>query len=298
MAESLRGGLSLAYSGFGYWSHDIGGFEGTPDPAVFKRWLAFGLLSSHSRLHGSDSYRVPWAFDDEAVEVTRRFTRLKLALMPYLARVAREVTTAGTGMMRPLLLEFPDDPAVAHLDRQYTLGDSLLVAPVLSHDGCVDYYVPAGRWTGLLDGRTVTGPAWVREQHGFDSVPLLVRPDTVLPLGARTDTPEYRWADGVTLALVELTDGTREVTVPGFAGDADTVFTVGRQGDAITVRRASGPGLTPAFRVLAVGAGRAATVVGGRVIPHPDDLPYAVGGLLVEATDDDVEITLGAGAAS
>ena len=71
MAETLRGGLSLALSGFGYWSHDIGGFEGTPDPAVFKRWLAFGLLSSHSRLHGSDSYRVPWAFDDEAVDVTR-----------------------------------------------------------------------------------------------------------------------------------------------------------------------------------------------------------------------------------
>ena len=86
MAESLRGGLSLAASGFGYWSHDIGGFEGTPDPAVFKRWIAFGLLSSHCRLHGSGSYRVPWAFDEEAVDVLRHFTRLKLRLMPYLAR--------------------------------------------------------------------------------------------------------------------------------------------------------------------------------------------------------------------
>jgi alpha-D-xyloside xylohydrolase len=298
MAESLRGGLSLAYSGFGYWSHDIGGFEGTPDPAVFKRWLAFGLLSSHSRLHGSDSYRVPWAFDDEAVEVTRRFTRLKLALMPYLTRVAREVTADGVGVMRPLLLEFPDDPAVAHLDRQYTLGDSLLVAPVLSHDGSVDYYVPAGRWTGLLDGRTVTGPAWVREQHGFDSVPLLVRPDTVLPLGACTDSPEYAWADGVTLALVELADGIREVTVPGFAGDADTVFTVERSSEVVTVRRDSGPDLPGSFRVLAVGAGSRATVLGGRAISHPDHLPYAVGGLLVEATDDVVEIALGTGSAS
>jgi len=79
MAETLRGGLSLAFSGFAFWSHDIGGFEGTPDPGVFKRWTAFGLLSSHSRLHGSSSYRVPWAFDDEAVEVTRKFTKLKLA---------------------------------------------------------------------------------------------------------------------------------------------------------------------------------------------------------------------------
>ena len=88
MAESLRGGLSLALSGFGFWSHDIGGFEGTPDPAVFKRWIAFGLLSSHSRLHGSGSYRVPWAFDEEAVDVLRQFTRLKLPLMPYLCGAA------------------------------------------------------------------------------------------------------------------------------------------------------------------------------------------------------------------
>src|SRR5664279_2368133 len=95
MAETLRGGLSLAASGFGYWSHDIGGFEGTPDAGVFKRWLAFGLLSSHSRLHGSGSYRVPWAFDDEAVQVARSFTRLKMSLMPYLTRVAEEASGEG-----------------------------------------------------------------------------------------------------------------------------------------------------------------------------------------------------------
>ena len=89
MAESLRGGLSLGLSGFGYWSHDIGGFEGTPDPAVFKRWIAFGLLSSHSRLHGSESYRVPWLFDEEAVDVLRHFTKLKTRLMPYLLQAAR-----------------------------------------------------------------------------------------------------------------------------------------------------------------------------------------------------------------
>jgi alpha-D-xyloside xylohydrolase len=81
MGESLRGGLSLGMSGFGYWSHDIGGFEGAPDPALFKRWVAFGLLSSHSRLHGNSSYRVPWLIDEEAVDVLRTFTKLKARLM-------------------------------------------------------------------------------------------------------------------------------------------------------------------------------------------------------------------------
>ncbi len=235
MAETLRGGLSLAASGFGYWSHDIGGFEGTPDAGVFKRWLAFGLLSSHSRLHGSGSYRVPWAFDDEAVEVARRFTRLKMTLMPYLLGAARQVTEHGTPMIRPMVMEFPDDPATEHLSTQYMLGDSLLVAPVFHADGHVRYYVPAGRWTGLLDGRTVVGPGWVQEVHGFDSLPLLVRPGSVIPIGARDDGPEYDYADGVALHLFDpdsLTETT--VTLPDATGEA-VRFSVRRHGRQVLV---------------------------------------------------------------
>jgi len=147
MAETLRGGLSLALSGFAFWSHDIGGFEGTPDPGVFKRWTAFGLLSSHSRLHGSSSYRVPWVFDEEAVDVTRKFTKLKLRLMPYLYAAGLEATRTGTPVLRPMQLEFGDDPATGYLDRQYLLGADLLVAPVFSADGSVELYLPAGTWT-------------------------------------------------------------------------------------------------------------------------------------------------------
>ncbi|WP_309069188.1 alpha-xylosidase, partial [Microbacterium sp.] len=233
MAESLRGGLSLALSGFGYWSHDIGGFEGTPDPAVFKRWLAFGLLSSHSRLHGSDSVRVPWAFDEEAVDVARRFTKLKLTLMPYLAAVA-EQAHEGTPMMRPMVLEFPDDRSGFDADGQYMLGDALLVAPVFSEAGAVEYYLPEGDWTSLLDGSVAAGRRWVAETHGFDSVPLRVRPGTVLPIGARDDRPDYDWADGVTLTCFELPDGHDGITtVPGFDGAAPTTFRVRRVGAEI-----------------------------------------------------------------
>ncbi len=236
MAESLRGGLSLAMSGFGYWSHDIGGFEGTPDPAVFKRWLAFGLLSSHSRLHGSDSYRVPWAFDEEAVDVTRRFTELKMTLMPYLSQTGLVAHREGIPVMRPMVLEFPEETGAVTVDTQYMLGDRLLVAPVFSAEGDVDVYVPEGTWTHLLDGSTLEGPRWYHQQHGFDSLPLLVRPDTVLPVGRRTDRPDYDFADGVTLRLVRLADGHRSVTeVPGPGGAVGATFTVTRKGDTVTV---------------------------------------------------------------
>ncbi|MFE9673636.1 alpha-xylosidase [Streptomyces sp. NPDC006259] len=238
MAESLRGGLSLGLSGFGFWSHDIGGFEGTPTPALFKRWLAFGLLSSHSRLHGSSSYRVPWLFDEESVDVLRHFTRLKLSLMPYLYEAARVAHEEGTPVMRAMLLEFPDDPGCAHLERQYMLGPDLLVAPVFSDEGDVTYYVPEGDWTHYLTGRTVTGPRWVRERHDVMSVPLLVRPGAVLAVGAHADRPDYAHADGVTLRAYGLRRGA-QVTVR--VGEA--VFTVVREGD--TLRASAGDPSAP-----------------------------------------------------
>jgi alpha-D-xyloside xylohydrolase len=235
MAQMLRGGLSLGLSGFGYWSHDIGGFEGTPDAAVYKRWIAFGLLSSHSRLHGSGSYRVPWLFDEEAVDVLRAFTRLKMQLMPYLLATARQVTEDGTPMTRAMALAFPGDPGCTYLDRQYMLGDDLLVAPVLSASGEVRYYVPAGTWTNFITGERVTGPGWVTETHGFLSLPLLARPGAVIPVGAVDDRPEYDYADGVTLRLYEIPDGARVTTV---IPQGDREFITTRTGDVIRVEAA------------------------------------------------------------
>lgn len=143
MAQSLRAGLSLTSSGFGFWSHDSGGFEGAfPDPAVYKRWVAFGMLGSHSRLHGSTVYRVPWLFDEEdekngvalvpgqtAVDVVREFTKLKLELMPYVYQLGLQPHANGTPVMRSMFVEFPDDPACRTLDRQYMFGPSMLVVP-------------------------------------------------------------------------------------------------------------------------------------------------------------------------
>jgi alpha-D-xyloside xylohydrolase len=227
MAETLRGGLSLALSGFAFWSHDIGGFEGTPDAAVFKRWTAFGLLGSHSRFHGSSSYRVPWAFDEEAVDVTRLFARLKMRLMPYLYQAGAEAATTGIPLMRPMALEFPDDPAAAYLDRQYMLGPDLLVAPVFSESGEVEFYLPRGTWTHLLTGEEVEGGGWRRETHDVRSLPLYVRPGAVLPWGARDDRPDYDYLDGLQLRVFPGGTGTAEVTVTTPDGRS-RVFTADR----------------------------------------------------------------------
>lgn len=177
MAESLRGGLSLTMSGYGYWSHDIGGFEDTATPDLYKRWVAFGLLSTHSRLHGSSSYRVPWLFGDEAVDVLRHFAKVKEELRPYLVEQAVNCHETGIPVMRSMILEFPDDPNCVYLDRQYMLGDTYLVAPVFDPDSKAKYYLPAGKWKNYFTGEIVTleNGRWYEETVDYFTIPLFER---------------------------------------------------------------------------------------------------------------------------
>lgn len=227
MAETLRAGLGMAHSGFGFWSHDISGFESTAPADVYKRWLQFGLLSSHSRLHGSSSYRVPWLFDEESVDVCRKFVKLKHRLMPYLYQKAVEAHEKGTPMMRPMMMEFPEDPACDMLDRQYMLGDTLLAAPVFRKDGQVQYYLPEGCWRNFLTGEEAEGGKWRKEFHDFMSLPLMVRPGTVLPIGNREDRPDYDYLDGLELHIFHMEEGEEKtVFIPDCSGKRAAFFTV------------------------------------------------------------------------
>ncbi len=213
MEESLRGGLSLTSSGFGYWSHDIGGFESTSTPDVYKRWCAFGLLSTHSRLHGSTSYRVPWAYDEEAVDVVRYFTKLKAQMMPYLYRNAIETSKSGVPMMRSMVLEFTEDKNCQYLATQYMLGDSLLVAPIFNDKSMAEYYLPEGTWTSVLDGSVREGGKWYKEEHSYLSIPLFAKEGSIVAMGAVDNDPVYDYAKDVELRVYALKDGMNAETV-------------------------------------------------------------------------------------
>ena len=213
MSESLRGGLSLCLSGFGFWSHDMSGFEGMAPADVYKRWAAFGLLSTHSRLHGSDSYRVPWLFSkegeengEESVAVVKKFSELKCTLMPYMFSAAVNTHKTGVPTMRAMVLEFPGDISCEDLDRQYMLGDSLLVAPVFRENGDVEYYLPEGKWTHLLSNETKVGGRWMRENYDFFSLPLLARENSIVAIGANDQKPDYDYGKDLTLHVFELSD--------------------------------------------------------------------------------------------
>ncbi|UUZ93594.1 alpha-xylosidase [Paenibacillus sp. P25] len=237
MAESLRGGLSLGLSGFGFWSHDIGGFESNSTADLYKRWIGFGLLSSHSRLHGNQTYRVPWLYDEEAVDVLRFFTKLKCSLMPYLYAAAAESSRIGIPLMRAMMLEFAEDRNCDYLDRQYMLGDSLLVAPIFNEEGRASYYLPKGTWTNFITGERLEGGIWHDEKHAYLSIPSLVRPNSIVAVGSVKDRPDYDYADGVELHVFELEDGqSASARIVDRKGTVQATVTASRGGGRITVQ--------------------------------------------------------------
>ena len=234
MKQQIKCAINMGVAGIPYWISDIGGFEGTAPADVYKRWLAFGLLSTHSRLHGSNSYRVPWLFGDEAVDVCRYFSKLKNSLMPYIFTNAVETSKTGVPSMRAMVMEF-DDLGCEDCDRQYMLGDSLLVAPVLSEEGDVDYYLPAGEWTHLLTGETVQGGGWRHGKYDFFSLPLFVRENTILPIGACDAQPVYDYADGTVLHIYALKDSASRVICDSEGNEILTVKAE-RNGNAVSIK--------------------------------------------------------------
>lgn len=236
MEESLRGGLSLMMSGFGFWAHDIGGFENTSTADVYKRWVAFGLLSSHSRLHGSSSYRVPWVYDDEAVDVVRFFTRLKARLMPYLYKTAIETSVTGVPTMRSMVLEYTEDKTCHYVDKQYMLGDNLLVAPIFNDRSMAEYYLPKGTWTNFFTGEEKEGCGWFTEKHSYLSIPLMVKENSIVALGAHDDKPDYDYGDGVELRVYALKDGkTAEAIVYGMDQAEELSVFAKREGSQVHI---------------------------------------------------------------
>lgn len=205
MAESLRGGLSFVLSGFGFWSHDIGGFEESAENDLYKRWTQFGLLSTHSRYHGNIEYRVPWNFGEEAALVTKKFSRLKNSLMPYIYSQAVETASTGVPMMRPLLLEFPEDYTTHTIDKQYMFGKNLMVAPIFNTEGKAKFYLPEGIWTNYLDNTTLSGNEWYNEVYDYFNLPLMARPNSLIIEGDTVNTASYDYSKNLTVHAFEIT---------------------------------------------------------------------------------------------
>jgi alpha-D-xyloside xylohydrolase len=182
MAATLRGGLSLGLCGFTFWSHDCGGFAKKTPPELYLRWLAMGVLTSHTRCHGSPP-KEPWHFGEEFTNRFRQIVELKYRLMPYILDQARKSSTAGYPMMRPLFFEYPNDSGSWLIEDEYFFGDHFLVAPLMEQGDGRALYLPPGDWIDFQSEQTYGGGRWHHIHAGAIPIVLLHRAGVNIPQG-------------------------------------------------------------------------------------------------------------------
>ena len=173
--------------------------------------------------------------------------------MPYIYGQAVKSHVKGTPpLLRPMFLDFPEDRACDTLDRQYMLGDSLLVAPVFKASGEVDYYLPEGTWVNILTGKKKKGGRWLKETHDYHSLPVMLRPNSILPVGNNAQVPDYDFADQVTLMIGEFEeDAYTCVEIPDTKGNTVMKIQARRQGEEILLHVEGGNG---SFQVRNLGS--------------------------------------------
>jgi alpha-D-xyloside xylohydrolase len=180
MASTLRGGLSMAIVGHAFWSHDIGGFHHQPTPELFVRWAQMGFFSPLARAHGMTT-RLPWDYGETADHIFRQYAKLRYHLLPYIYSMAVKSHQTGLPLIRPLVLDYSNDPSVYGLDLQYLFGDSILVAPIFNEEGRRSVYFPAGTWIDYWTNELVAGGTTRYVSAPLDVLPLYIKLDSLLP---------------------------------------------------------------------------------------------------------------------
>ncbi len=225
LACNLRSGLSAGLSGLAFWSCDIGGFIGKPSPELYIRWAQFGLFISHARCHGS-APREPWEFGKKAENIFRFYANLRYQLLPYIYTHAHIAHRTGLPVIRPLVLEYQNDPNVYHQDLEYLLGDSILVAPILDETNQRDIYLPEGEWIDFVSKKRLQGNQHISYKAPLSRLPLFIKQDSIIPLGPLMNYVDEKEWNPISLeiflkshAQFTLIDDRQEIK---FSGDNNT----------------------------------------------------------------------------
>jgi alpha-D-xyloside xylohydrolase len=188
MAGSLKGGLQLGLSGFGFWSHDVPGFHGVPNfmnsvvpDDLYVRWTQFGVFTSHLRYHGT-SKREPWHYPTIS-DIIRKYWKLRYQLIPYILQQSEITTRTGMPVLRALILHHPNDKTCRQIDDQYYFGENMLVAPVMNSENIRDIYLPEGTWVHFFTREVFEGERWLKNvEVPMDEMPVFVKQGASIPM--------------------------------------------------------------------------------------------------------------------
>jgi len=185
LAEVPEDLLNFSLAGMNYGSCDIGGFQGTPTKEMLVRWFQAGVFFPIMRSHSNigTTARFPFLWGDDGEAAMRKALNLRYQLLPYIYALGHEAYNTGAPIMRPLVMEFPADTAVANMTNEWLVGKGLLAAPVLNAGGKRDIYFPNDTWYNYYTGDVIRGPKTISVDKALDEIPLYVRAGTILPVG-------------------------------------------------------------------------------------------------------------------
>lgn len=227
MAGSLKGGLHIGLSGFGYWSHDVPGFHSVPNfmnsvvpDDLYVRWTQFGVFSSHLRYHGT-SKREPYEYP--AISgIVRKWLKLRYALIPYIVEQSEKVTSSGYPLLRAMIFHHQEDKMCWHIDDQYYFGDNFLVAPLMNSENKRDVYLPEGTWVNLFSGDITEGNCWLKDfECPLDEMPVWVKYDAVISVYPHpvSNTDEMDLTKAVKIKFDESYSGMGDSALKDIFGD-------------------------------------------------------------------------------
>ncbi len=289
--RQVPAGLNFALSGIPYWTTDIGGFilgdNKSPEyRELFVRWFQYGTFCPIFRVHGTrtENQNELWSYGDQAQEILTKFDTLRYRMLPYIYSLAWQVTSNHYTIMRPLVMDFANDPRVLNVGDQFMFGPALLVNPV-TEQGALSrrLYLPAGQWFDFWTGVSVPGAQSIEAAAPLERVPLYVRAGSILPLGPSVEYASQRPEAPIELRVFPGADGDfilyedendnynyekgAYATVPLHWDNAANTLTIGN-------RQGSFPGLITkrTFRVVLVetnqGTGVEAPAQTGRLVEY------------------------------
>jgi alpha-D-xyloside xylohydrolase len=219
--NQIPAGLNFSVSGIPYWNTDIGGFSGVRNPSdpryaeIFTRWFQFGSFCPMFRVHGSAPAggtgpgKEFWRFDEATQKILRTYDELRYRLMPYTYSLAWQVTSEGSTIMRPLVMDFPGDPDALNIGDQYLFGPSIMVSPVTSPGAMVrSIYLPGKTiWHDFWTGQSVTAGQRVDSPSPIQTMPLYVKAGSIIPMGPVVQYIAEKPADPIELRVYRGADG-------------------------------------------------------------------------------------------
>jgi alpha-D-xyloside xylohydrolase len=221
LQRQIPTGLNMTASGIAYWGNDIGGWQSPANtttatkaplldpsdardtvgnfhdyPELMTRWFQYGTFTPTLRLHGNRKATEIWSFGKQAETQLARFNELRYQLIPYIYSLAKSTYDNGAPFMRPLWMDFPNDPNVANVGTQYMFGPAFLVAPVTEQGQTQkDVYLPAGSdWYNYWTNEKLAGGRWVKVAAPIEQIPLFVRAGSIIPIGAPVQSTATRQA--------------------------------------------------------------------------------------------------------